>query len=83
MLEYEADGYGRTVTAVDRWYPSGKTRSRCGHLLDALPPGVREWTCQGCGDSHDRMSTPHGTFWSPDGRSQPAATESDRPDASR
>ncbi|MFD9735582.1 RNA-guided endonuclease InsQ/TnpB family protein [Umezawaea sp. NPDC059074] len=54
LLEYKARWYGRTVIAVDRWYPSSKTCSRCGHLLDALPLGVREWTCPGCGEVHDR-----------------------------
>jgi len=54
MLTYKADWYGRTVIAVDRWYPSSKTCSHCGHLLDALPLGVREWTCPGCGEVHDR-----------------------------
>jgi len=54
MLTYKADWYGRTVVAVDRWFPSSKTCSRCGHLLDTLPLGVREWTCSGCGEVHDR-----------------------------
>jgi putative transposase len=54
MLTYKADWYGRTVIAVHRWYPSSKTCSRCGHLLDTLPLGVREWTCPGCGEVHDR-----------------------------
>jgi putative transposase len=54
MLQYKAQWYGRTVIAVDRWYPSSKACSRCGHLLDVLPLGVREWTCPGCADSHDR-----------------------------
>lgn len=54
MLQYKAAWYGRTVIAVDRWYPSSKTCSRCGHVLDALPLGVREWVCPVCGDVHDR-----------------------------
>ncbi|MCS7480698.1 RNA-guided endonuclease InsQ/TnpB family protein [Umezawaea endophytica] len=54
LLTYKAAWYGRTVIAVDRWYPSSKTCSRCGHLLDTLPLGVREWTCPGCGVVHDR-----------------------------
>ena len=54
MLTYKADWYGRTVVAVDRWYPSSKTCSRCGHLLDTLPLHLREWTCPGCGEVHDR-----------------------------
>jgi putative transposase len=54
MLEYKADWYGREVVAVDRWFPSTKTCSACGHLLDRLPLGVRAWTCPGCGTVHDR-----------------------------
>ncbi|MCS7475648.1 RNA-guided endonuclease InsQ/TnpB family protein [Umezawaea endophytica] len=54
MLTYKADWYGRSVVVVDRWFPSSKTCSRCGHVLDTLPLGVREWTCPGCGEVHDR-----------------------------
>jgi putative transposase len=54
MLQYKAEWYGRTVIVVDHWYPSSKTCSQCGHLLDALPLGVRQWVCPGCGDVHDR-----------------------------
>ncbi|MFC0109310.1 RNA-guided endonuclease InsQ/TnpB family protein [Kibdelosporangium aridum] len=54
MLEYKADWYGRTVIAIDQWFPSSKTCSDCGLLLDSLPLGVREWTCPGCGAVHDR-----------------------------
>jgi putative transposase len=54
MLAYKANWYGRTVIVVDRWYPSSKTCSRCGHLLDVLPLGLREWACLGCGEVHDR-----------------------------
>ncbi len=54
MLTYKAEWHGRTVIAVDRWYPSSKTCSHCGHLLDTLPLGVRKWICPGCGEVHDR-----------------------------
>jgi putative transposase len=54
MLEYKADWYGRSMIVVDRWYPSSKTCSACGHLLDRLPLDVREWTCPACGVCHDR-----------------------------
>jgi putative transposase len=53
QLEYKADWYGRTVIAVDRWYPSSKTCSACGVIVEKLPLGVREWTCR-CGTTHDR-----------------------------
>lgn len=54
MLEYKADWYGRQVIAIDRWYPSSKTCSDCGHLLRSLPLNVREWVCAECGTVHDR-----------------------------
>lgn len=53
MLEYKADWYGRKVIAIDRWYPSSKTCSACGVIVENLPLGVREWTCR-CGAVHDR-----------------------------
>ncbi|MEH1508409.1 RNA-guided endonuclease TnpB family protein [Cutibacterium avidum] len=54
MLEYKADWYGREVIAIDRWYPSSKTCSDCGHVLRSLPLNVREWVCPDCGTVHDR-----------------------------
>lgn len=53
QLEYKADWYGRTVVAIDRWYPSSKTCSACGRIVDKLPLNIREWTCL-CGAVHDR-----------------------------
>lgn len=53
QLEYKAEWYGRTVIAIDRFYPSSKTCSACGAIVDKLPLNVREWTCR-CGAHHDR-----------------------------
>jgi len=53
MLEYKADWYGRTVVAIDRFYPSSKTCSNCGRITDKMPLNVREWECP-CGAVHDR-----------------------------
>lgn len=53
-LEYKAKWYGRTVIAVDRWFPSSKTCSCCGHRLEKLALSVRGWTCPSCGAIHDR-----------------------------
>ncbi len=53
QLEYKADWYGRTVIAIDRWYPSSKTCSACGVIVSSMPLGVREWVCR-CGITHDR-----------------------------
>jgi putative transposase len=54
MLEYKCGWYGRRLVVVDRWFPSSKTCSACGHVLDELPLDVRAWTCPGCGVAHDR-----------------------------
>ena len=39
---------------VDRWYPSSKTCSCCGHKVEKLPLSVRSWTCSACSTEHDR-----------------------------
>jgi putative transposase len=54
MLEYKADWYGRTVIAVDRFYPSSKTCSACGVITAKMPLNIREWVCAACGVRHDR-----------------------------
>jgi putative transposase len=57
QLQYKASWYGRTVFVVDRYFPSSKTCSCCGHMLDELRLDVREWTCPKCGTVHDRDVT--------------------------
>jgi len=54
MLEYKCAWYGRQLVAVDRFYPSSKLCSACGHLSASMPLGVREWVCPSCGIVHDR-----------------------------
>ena len=54
QLEYKADWYGRTVVKIDRWFPSSKRCSSCGHIADKMPLDVREWTCPKCEHEHDR-----------------------------
>lgn len=54
MLEYKARWYGKTIQKIDRFYPSSKTCSSCGHKLESLDLGTREWTCPSCGTEHDR-----------------------------
>lgn len=54
QLEYKAQWYGRTLIGIDRWYPSSKRCSDCGHTVPKLPLSVREWTCPECGAIHDR-----------------------------
>ena len=54
QLEYKAVQRGGMVVVADRWYPSSKTCSGCGHRLETLPLSVREWACPACGSVHDR-----------------------------
>jgi len=54
MLAYKCERHGRTLTVIDRWYPSSKTCSACGHLLESLSLKTRHWTCPSCGTRHDR-----------------------------
>ncbi|HEY7357146.1 MAG TPA: RNA-guided endonuclease TnpB family protein [Ktedonobacterales bacterium] len=54
QLEYKAAWYGRTVVAIDRFFPSSKCCHVCGHILDELELDVRQWTCPNCGTVHDR-----------------------------
>lgn len=54
MVEYKATRAGRHVIVIDRWYPSSKTCSECGHLLASLSLSTRHWTCPSCGTRHDR-----------------------------
>ena len=54
MLEEKAARYGKTVVKIDRWFPSSKTCSDCGHIVESLPLSIREWACPECGTVHDR-----------------------------
>ncbi|MFI7676006.1 RNA-guided endonuclease InsQ/TnpB family protein [Actinophytocola sp. NPDC049390] len=54
LLEYKASRWGRAVVVVDRWLPSTKTCSTCGHLGPKLDLRVRHWTCSTCRARHDR-----------------------------
>ena len=54
QLKYKAHWYGRALVGIDRWYPSSKRCSDCGHTVAAMPLNVREWTCPECGSIHDR-----------------------------
>ena len=54
QLEYKARWYGRELIGIDRWYPSSKRCSDCGHVVKAMPLSVREWACPECGAIHDR-----------------------------
>jgi putative transposase len=54
ILEYIAKIKGKFVDYVDRFYPSSKTCSDCGHVNKELTLSDRRWACTGCGIIHDR-----------------------------
>lgn len=54
QLEYKSLWYGRTLIGIDRWYPSSKRCSDCGHTVSKMPLSMREWVCPECGSIHDR-----------------------------
>jgi len=54
QLQYKAARAGRRLIVINRFYPSSKTCSACGHLLKELSLSTRAWHCPSCGTRHDR-----------------------------
>ena len=54
ILGYVASTKGKIVHLIDRFYPSSKTCSCCGHVYKELTLSERHWVCQACGAAHDR-----------------------------
>ncbi|MGI5504731.1 RNA-guided endonuclease InsQ/TnpB family protein [Lentzea sp. CA-135723] len=54
QLEYKCARAGRELVVIDRWYPSTKTCSDCGHVLAKLSLSTRHWSCPECRARHDR-----------------------------
>jgi putative transposase len=54
QLEYKCQRYGRQLVVIDRWFPSSKTCSTCGHVLAELELSTRHWMCPSCRTRHDR-----------------------------
>ncbi len=52
-LTYKAQWYGKNIIKIDRFFPSSKTCSNCGHIKESLDLSERVWTCV-CGAKHDR-----------------------------
>ena len=42
------------VVKIDRYFPSSKLCSACGHKLQELKLSIRSWRCPECGALHDR-----------------------------
>lgn len=54
ILEYKAKWYGVEVVVADRWFPSSKTCSGCGHVKEKLLLSERVYRCEQCGFEADR-----------------------------
>jgi putative transposase len=53
-LRDKCQWYGRTLVVADKWFPSSQRCSECGHVSGKKSLDVREWTCNECGEDHDR-----------------------------
>ena len=54
MLSYKLEQKGSVLVKTDKWFPSTKTCSCCGHVNPEVTLGVKEWTCPECGTHHLR-----------------------------
>ena len=54
ILNAQLGKTGGRLHKVDRFFPSSKTCSHCGHVLKELPLTVREWECPSCHTTLDR-----------------------------
>ncbi len=54
ILKWVAKKKGKEVVFIDRWYPSSKTCSHCGHVLQELDLNTREWRCPSCQSMNGR-----------------------------
>ncbi|WP_424097757.1 RNA-guided endonuclease InsQ/TnpB family protein [Moorena producens] len=53
QVEYKSEWYGWSLVFVDRFYPSTKTCSSCGHVQE-MPLKERVFDCEVCGEVFDR-----------------------------
>ncbi|WP_291580228.1 RNA-guided endonuclease TnpB family protein [Clostridium sp. UBA6640] len=54
-LEYKAKWYSKTISKIDRFYPSSQLCSRCGNQSNRTKDlGVRTYICEKCGLEIDR-----------------------------
>lgn len=55
QLEYKANWYGKTISKINRFYPSTQLCSECGFKNPALKDtSIREYDCPECDIHHDR-----------------------------
>lgn len=54
QMEYKCEPYGIQLVIADRFYPSSKTCSHCGHIKKDLKLSDRTYICPACGHVIDR-----------------------------
>lgn len=54
FLSYKLEHKGGVLVEIDRFFPSSKTCSNCGHIHKELQLKDREWTCKQCSTHHLR-----------------------------
>jgi putative transposase len=54
QVAYKCDWYGIELQLADRWYPSSKRCSHCGHIKESLSLAERVYGCEACGLVLDR-----------------------------
>jgi len=57
QLEYKVAMRDGRIVNPDRFYPSSRTCSVCGLVVESLALSMRSWTCV-CGTHHDRDANP-------------------------
>jgi putative transposase len=54
QVQYKCEFYGIEFVEADKWYPSSKTCSECGHIKAKLSLSERTYICEECGVVIDR-----------------------------
>jgi putative transposase len=54
FLSYKLECFGGVLVEIDRFFPSSKMCSSCGHIHQELELKDREWTCSQCSTHHLR-----------------------------
>ncbi|WP_306557922.1 RNA-guided endonuclease InsQ/TnpB family protein [Nostoc sp. 'Peltigera malacea cyanobiont' DB3992] len=54
FVDYKLNDSDGQLVEIDRFFPSSKTCSCCGHVVNELPLDIREWDCPKCKSHHDR-----------------------------
>ena len=53
-LKYKLEDQGKRLIKIDKYYPSSKLCSNCGHVNSELKLSERRWICPECNTKHNR-----------------------------